>query len=525
MHQPYYKNLLTQETDAPWVRLHGVKDYADMVKILAKYPLVHQTFNLVPSLIEQIDDYINDNIKDKFFELSLKLPDTLTVDEKRFISNNFFKINPDTVIAMHPRYYELYFKKERREEFTAQDILDLQVWFNLAWIDPIFRKEIAQLKKIEEKGRFFTQEEKLTVLNKQKEILKNIIPIYKEFIQKGQIETTISPFYHPILPLLYNTNIAKEANKRITLPKENFSHPQDISAQLLSAVNIFTEKFGFRPNGMWPSEEAVSNHIVPSLIASGIKWIVADEAILFKSLKKKARDTKILYQPHFIKTKEGKLVIVFRDRNLSDLIGFLYHKYRAEDAVADLMKHLKNIALAFKDQDILVTIALDGENAWEYYANDGHDFLELLYKNLSQADFLKCVTVNEYLTQANVSCEIKKLAAGSWIYGEFSKWMGNASKNRAWDALAKARKLLINSQLPTESETPADPIRRGAISQISTSQLKLAWKQMYILEGSDWFWWYGEDPEGDFDRLFRMHLANFYKILDQAPPEYLKNSL
>jgi len=497
----------------PWVRLHGTKDYLDMLEILKNYPLIHQTFNLVPSLVEQLEDYTSRTVKDKFLELSFKPAKELTGQEKDFILKNFFSISKEGVISVHPRYYELYLKNLSGKEFTEQDYLDLQLWFNLAWIDPYFRSS-PELKNLVDKARFFNEEEKNIVLNKQIEILEDIIPAYKKFMASGQIEVTTTPYYHPILPLLYNTNIAKEANPKTILPKVKFAYPEDAKAQIEEAVKFHKAKFGSLPLGMWPSEESVSEHILPFIIQAGLNWIVADEAILFKSLKKKKRETGLLYQPHLLKREEGDLNIVFRDRNLSDLIGFIYYSWKAESAVDDLMKHLENIALAFKGEDALVTIAMDGENAWEYYPNDGHDFLELLYQRLSDSKIVKAVTISEYLKIHPARLQIKRLAAGSWIYADFGKWIGNAYKIKAWEYLAKAREELENSksQIPCLAGRQANP------------KLELALKQIYIAEGSDWFWWYGED-HADFDELFRTHLANFYTIIGKDIPGYLKRPL
>ncbi len=503
MHQPYYKNLLTQVSDLPWVRLHGIKDYLDMVQLLEKFPKIKQTFNVVPCLFEQIEDYNAGRVKDTYFELAKKPAAELTKSDKEFILHNFFSINKARVISTFPRYYALYSRKQHNLEFSTQDYLDLQLCFNLAWIDPSFRQNIPELRKIVLKERFFSEEDKQIVLDKQLEILKGIIPAYRLFKQNNQIEISVTPYYHPILPLLCSTNVAKEANKKTALPKEEFSYPQDAREHIKSAVEFYKQRFDSAPLGMWPSEEAVSEHILPAIIESGIKWIVSDEAILFKSLKSKKRDTKLLYQPALLKRKGGTLNIVFRDRNLSDLIGFAYHKMKEEDAVNDFMVHLENINKAFKGKDTLVTIAIDGENAWEFFRNDGHDFLELFYKRISEADFVRTTTVSEYLQINPAKFEIKRLSAGSWIYGEFGKWIGNPYKVRAWELLTQARKALAKTKEPSA----------------------LAWKQMYILEGSDWFWWYGEDPDGSFDRLFRLHLSNFYHLIGQKPPEYLKNPL
>lgn len=506
MHQPYYKNLLTNEADLPWVRLHGVKDYLDMVQILKKFPLVKQTFNYVPSLLEQVEDYGSNNIKDKFFEASRKPAAQLTHEDKQYILDNFFMINTDRVIALFPRYYELYFKKQHKQLFSEQDYLDLQVWFNLAWIDPSFRENMPELKRLVYKGRFFTEEDKEICLKSHLKILKQIIPVYKDYISGKQVEVTLTPYYHPILPLLFNTNTAKEANIRTVLPKVQFAFPQDAKKQIDDAVNFFHERFGDSICGMWPSEEGVSEHILPFIMQAGIKWIVSDEAILFKSLKKTKRDSRLLYQPHLLKREEGELTIVFRDRNLSDLIGFAYHKWDARHAADDFMNHIKNTADAFKHNDILVTIAMDGENAWEYFKNDGHEFLEILYQRLSEADFVKTTTVSEYLKTHPAKKEIKRIAAGSWIYGEFGKWIGNPHKVKAWEYLAIARQEL--QKMLDNNEPVAD----------------LAWKQIFVCEGSDWFWWYGEGAP-EFDKLYRLHLSNFYRLINKEIPAYLNEPI
>ncbi|MDD3988019.1 MAG: glycoside hydrolase family 57 protein, partial [Candidatus Omnitrophica bacterium] len=356
-------------------------------------------------------------------------------------------------------------------------------------------------------GRFFSEEEKCAVLDTQLSILKGIIPGYKKAAERGQVEFSVTPYYHPILPLLATTNSAKEANLRSRLPIEEFKYPQDAKEQVDSAVKFYQERFGIAPAGMWPSEESVSEKILPCIIESGINWIVTDEAILFKSLKKKKRDSDLLYQPHLLKRKAGDLNVIFRDRNLSDLIGFAYHNWKAENAVSDFINHLENINKTFKGKDILVTIAMDGENAWEYFSNDGHDFLRLLYERLSESKTIKTTTVSQYLNNNPAKSQIKHLATGSWIYGNFDKWMNNPAKTKAWDWLLTARRDTEKSLTDLEN---------------TEEKRKLILKQMHILEGSDWFWWYGEDPDGSFDRLFRMHLTNLYKLLEKDPPAYLR---
>jgi len=509
MHQPYYNDLLGHRASLPWVRLHGVKDYLDMVETLEKFPRMRLVFNLVPSLLEQIEDYTSRRISDNYLELSRKRACDLNAQEKKFILENFFSINRDKVISLFPRYLELYFKKKDKKEFNQQDYLDLQLLFNLSWIDPLFRARFPELRAAMNKGRFFSEEDKQAVLDRQEYILEDIIPAYDKFAQNKQAELTLSPFYHPILPLLFSTDSARDARPGAILPKTRFSYPEDVGGSINEALDYFKKKFKVPPAGMWPSEEAVSESILPYIIRAGIKWIVADEAILFKSMNLAHRDTKLLYQPHLLKREEGQTSIVFRDRNLSDLIGFNYQSWGAQKAVDDFMRHLQQINKTMHSHEALVVVAMDGENAWEYYDYDGHEFLELLYQAISDSKFVRSTTVNDYLSDHAPRKHIDQLASGSWIYGEFAKWIGSPYKNKAWEWLALARKEL-------------DQAGREGGERIN---LELAVKQMRIAEGSDWFWWYGEDPAGDFDNLFRMHLRNFYSIIKKKIPACLNSPL
>ncbi len=504
MHQPYYKNLLTGKVDVPWVRLHGIKDYLDMVLILKDYPQIRLTFNLAPCLIEQIEDYAQGTAQDKYLLLSYKPAEELTEEERQFVLDNFFQLYPKYGIAVHPRYYQLYLKKQTGQGFNTQELRDLQVWFNLAWFDPYFRRNVIELKNLVKKGRLFNEEEKRTCLDKQLEILNQIVPAYKDYRASGQIEIITNPYYHPILPLLYNSKIAKEANSKAVLPKKIYNFPEDTQTQIESAVNFYRDRFGKQPDGMWPSEEAVSEHILAPIIQSGINWIITDEAMLFKSLGKKRRVTSRLYQPYQLKRGEGGVNIVFRDRNLSDLISFVYHQLNPKKAVGDFISHLKNIDRHFKHKNPLVVVALDGENAWEYYKNDGWDFLSLLYQKLSESDFLKTTTVSEYLSNFPAQNKLAYLKAGSWVNGNFNKWIGSRLKNKAWEYLTAAREELKQSPVGINN---------------------LAWKQIFIAEGSDWFWWYGDTDDKTFDELFRMHLSNFYHLIDKTAPEELNSAI
>lgn len=525
MHQPFYKDLISGETTLPWVRLHAIKDYLDMVEFLQGFPTLHQTFNLVPSLIEQLERLLEPNVqKDKFFELTLKKPQDLTEAEKIFLLRNFFMANWETMIKPFPRYYDLLTKRGRYlspekeispilKRFGSQDYTDLQALFNLAWFDPSYREKDAQIKELVIKGKYYSEEDKKLILDKQLEIIRRIIPTYKKMQEDGLIEISVSPFYHPILPLLCNTDVAKISYPEVKLPKVSFRHPEDAKSQIDTAIKYYIEKFAKPPQGMWPSEGSVSEEVVDLAIEAGLSWIASDEEILFKSLDK-PKDYENLYKPYMMQRKYGELALIFRDKALSDSIGFIYQHWPTEKAVSDLINRLHAIReSASKDKTAaLVAIILDGENAWEHYPNNGRDFLVSLYKTLSSDSKFKLVTVSEFLKEHPPVNRLQKLHPGSWINANFAIWIGQEEKNLAWEYLAKARDTLKSYK----AQHPDEP---------SAEKLQNALKEIYIAEGSDWNWWFGDDHSSandeEFDRLFRTHISNVYKLLEQKLPEYL----
>ena len=520
MHQPFYKDIVSGEYVLPWVRLHAIKDYYDMAAILDGFPEIKQTFNLVPSLLEQIDDYVRGTAMDKHLAITLKDPKELQQDEKVFMLQNFFMANWETMVNPYKRYYELLLKRGRfvtleeirsvAKRFTSQELLDLQVWFNLAWFGHIYKSNDPVISALIGKGRDFTPEDKADLLNKQKELMAKVMPKYRELLDKGRIEISVTPYYHPILPLLIDTNAAKEALPKIKLPQQRFMHPEDAQFQINEAVKYFKELFGRAPEGMWPSEGSVSEEIIPPVSGAGIKWIATDEEVLSMSLGRPLAEgrpllSSELFKPYLLKRDSAALSIVFRDHNLSDLIGFVYSKWDPIEAAKDFMMHLKNIRESLPDdgKNYLVSVILDGENAWEFYKNNGWDFLSELYGRVSKEQDIKTVRICDYLKENPPSDELGHLFSGSWINHNFRVWIGHEEDNKAWDYLTKAR-------LAIEGSGTSD---------------KNAWKELYIAEGSDWCWWYGDDHSSEndetFDMLFRKHLKNLYHLIGKPAPEYL----
>lgn len=522
MHQPYYKDPFSGIYTLPWVRLHGVKDYLDTLKILGEYPELKQTFNVVPSLLEQLNDYVENQATDRHLQLTLKAPGELTEEERLFIVEYFFLANWDTMVKPYPRYYELLVKRGLRyakgdigrtvRYFNDQDIRDLQLLFNLVWIDPMFRESDPFLRGLVEKQRDFSEEEKITVINKQFDILKQVIPEYRKLASSGQIEISVSPFYHPILPLLWDTDSARIAMPDVKLPKKRFSHPEDAIRQIKMGAEFFEKNFGYRPVGMWPSEGSVSEEVASAIHAEGFRWVATDEEVLSRSLQRPLRnadgnpiDPAAIYRPY----SHAGLSLFFRDLKLSDQIGFVYSGWSAERAVSDFIGRLAQIRDSLPDgQPAVVPVILDGENAWEYYQNDGHDFLNLLYRTLTYDKRFRTVAMSEYLDEFGPGEQLERLHAGSWISADFHVWIGHEEDNLSWDYLSQTRDDL-------EAYAKENP----------DSDLSEAWNSLYAAEGSDWNWWYGDEHttenQDEFDQLFRNYLMKVYKVIGKEVPPNL----
>jgi alpha-amylase/alpha-mannosidase (GH57 family) len=523
-HQPYYKADGTFLM--PWVRMHGIKDYWDMVRILDDYPQIRQTFNFTPSLLEQIREYLKGNAADVAYDLSMKNPESFTDDDRLQALKIFFMANPERMIKRYPRYAELFAKqgtakseedvRKTTQDFSAQDFRDLQVWWNLSWVGEYSRFD-PPFKYYLDKERNFTEEEKSDLLKSQLGILQKIVPHHLKALERGQIEISVTPFYHPILPLLCDTNSGREANPDTTLPKNRFSHPEDAIYQVESGLDYAEKLFGVLPRGMWPSEGSVSDAALNIMIKNRISWTATDELNLQKSLLKSGKRISGDFIEKYFAYSFGKgrnsIKIFFRDHTLSDLIGFTYSRWSPDDAANDFVSRLLKIRDSIQkqfDESMLnyavVPIILDGENAWEFYQSDGKDFLRTLYYKLSNEPRIQTVLPSEVKVEQGHS--LNHIVPGSWINGDFKIWIGHPEDNKAWDLLYQAR----------------DTFEKLSKKK-SSSLISMAHKELMIAEGSDWCWWYGDEhksPQANqFDDLFRYHLKQVYNLLGTKPPAAL----
>jgi len=538
-HQPLYYKDADGIYTRPWVRVHATKDYYDMAATVAKYPNVHVTFNLTPVLIEQLNDFVNNGAKDYYWVLSEKSAADLTEDEKIFLLNRFFDANWDHMIRVHPGYKRLLDLRGGTTDeaiqkalttFTEQDFRDLQIWFNLAWMDP---DELAKepLATLVSKDQGFSEADKTVLFAEVKRIMAEVLPIHKQLQDSGQIEVITTPLAHPILPLIYNSNEASKGNPDAELPKQ-FSYPQDAIAQLNASVEIYKQTYGVAPKGLWPGEGAVSTDIVPLVGNAGYTWMASGEQVLASSLgigsfTRDAADTvqeaDALYRPYFVSgradgpIKGPEVMMVFRDTLLSDKLGFTYSQTPGKEAAADFMQRLENIRAELKKEGAtgphLVSIILDGENAWENYNNDGKEFLNDLYEDLSNSKTVKTVTPSEYLKMFPEQKKLDTLFSGAWFSSNYDTWIGEPEETTAWNYLGKVRSFL------RDYET-------GKKQAPNEAALKEAFNYMYFAEGSDWFWWYGADQDSGndayFDTGYRQLLAKVYESLGQEVPTFVK---
>ena len=510
-HQPIYKDYYTDKYLLPWVRLHLIKNYYFMVYLLSADERIKVTFNFTPSLLEQINDYAEHNASDYFLELSNINPKELSQENKLFILNNFFNLNQERIINKNSHYLYLQKKKESlkdrlgdlTESFSEQEYLDLQVLFNLYWLPPDYLSDDPQLVKLLKKKSRFTEQDKETILNKQKEIIKKTLPMYKILLENNQIEITTSPFYHPIMPLMIDTNLAKKCQDT-PLPEIPFRAIKDLEEQLVTGKKYTEECFNSSISGLWPSEGAISQEIVQLVVKSGFNWMASDEAILYKSKKIEHRND--LYRPYFLENEEKRLHIFFRDRIISDLIGFTYSEVDSHTAVKDFIKRANSIRQA-ANEDLVLSIILDGENAWDSYDNSGFLFLSNLYRSLINEESLELCTFSEAINKVE-SQKLNGLASGSWVGGDFRLWIGKNEDNTSYDYLRQVR----NDYL-----------------ELSNTEKEKAKKSLFAAEGSDWNWWYGDEENRDilrnFDYIYRTHLVNVYKLSNREIPDFLKNPI
>jgi alpha-amylase/alpha-mannosidase (GH57 family) len=521
MHQPPYREAETGEYLLPWVRLHATRAYHDMAWVLERHPGVRCTVNFTPVLLEQLEEYVGGAAHDRFEHLTARPPADLAPEERQALLRSFFMVDWERHVQPVPRYWELLQKRGRdirhadvarlAARFSDAELTDLQALFNLAWMGFGALADDEGLRALVAKGRDYGREDVAYVLAAQRRILAGIVPRWRALADRGQVELSTTPYYHPILPLLCDTDVARRALPAVELPPR-FARPDDARWHVREAIASHARRFGAPPAGMWPAEGSVSPEALEVLATEGVRWAASDEGVLLHSLPVTAPRLASLYRPWRVQAgAAGEVAMLFRDRALSDAIGFAYAQVPAAQAVKDLLARVAAVGDAFaaahQAGPPTVGVFLDGENAWEHYPNSGAEFLDALYGALeAPGGRIETVTMSE-ATRAPPGPAIPRIHSGSWIEASYRIWIGHAEDRQAWTALGRARDAVAAAE------------RTGAVD---AGRLAKAKRHLYAAEASDWYWWYGEDftteLAAEFDGLFRGHVIQAALLAGAHPP-------
>lgn len=536
MHQPQYRDPATGRYLLPWTRLHALKDYWGMVKILEEFPGVHATFNVVPSLAAQIQEYASGQFQESWFDIAFTPAEKLAPDTKREAIERAFQVN-DNFLRRWPRFGAL--AAEVRSggaeacvaQWSARDWRDLQALSQLAWMDEEYLTKDPAVKALADRGQDFTEQDKALLLDKQYELLAAVLPEYRLAATRGQIEISTTPYYHPILPLLCDTDIARVSNPDTPVPQPAFRYPDDAREQLARARQFHERVFGKPPAGLWPSEGSVSDESLEIAAELGFRWFATDEGVLGRTLNVGFwRDASgypengpELYTPWRLKRGKGELYGFFRDHYLSDLVGFVYSRMSAEAAAADLHQRIRAIGESEPvDRTATVSLILDGENAWEYYPGNGREFLRRFYERIERDPDIFACTVSEAIQATPEAPVLEGIFPASWINANFDVWIGHAEDVRAWELLRDARDAFERAK--TRSDL-GRPVRLDE----STFQGRRVYDAVLAAEGSDWCWWFGPEHgsanDAEFDALYRRHLTEIYNALGEPPPAALSHPI
>ncbi|HXQ25563.1 MAG TPA: glycoside hydrolase family 57 protein [Candidatus Acidoferrales bacterium] len=536
MHQPQYRDPETGQYLLPWTRLHALKDYWGMVKLLENYPRVHATFNFVPLLAEQIEEYASGRFRETWFEVAFTPADKLSPDQKREALERAFQVN-ENFLRRWPRFAEL--ESQVRSggaeacvaHWSTRNWRDLQVLSQLAWMDEEYLEKDPAIRELSEKGGNFSEEDKAVLLGKQHELLADVLPEYRRAAARGQIEISTTPYYHPILPLLCDTDIARVANAHTPLPQPAFRYPEDAREHLTRAQKFHERIFGTPPTGLWPSEGSVSDAALEIAMELGFKWFATDEGVLgrtrnigfWRDASGYPENGPELYTPWRFKRAGREMSGFFRDHYISDLVGFVYSRMGADAAAWDLHRRIRAIGDREPEgRTATVSVILDGENAWEYYPGNGREFLKRFYERIQLDPDIHAMTMSEAAEAAaeaeGDSRSLDGIFPASWISANFDVWIGHSEDVRAWDLLRDARDAFERAKARGILTDKSNPGRW-------TLQGERAYGAVLAAEGSDWCWWYGPEHasanDAEFDSLYRKHLTEIYNALGEPAPDAL----
>jgi alpha-amylase/alpha-mannosidase (GH57 family) len=523
MHQPDYRDPDSRAFHRPWTFLHALKDYSDMAAHLERHPRVAAVVNFSPILLDQLADLtvrlrIHQESGAAIGEplLDALAGPTLVGDPaaRRALLGACLHANETHQIGRFPLFRELVeIARATLADGAPQPedsaVLDLVTWYHLAWLGETLRREDPRVQRLVEQGRNFSPADRRELLGIVLELIGGLRTRFATLAGRGQVELSLSPWGHPILPLLLDLAAGRQTQPHAPLPRAHQYPGGETRARwhLAAGLTTFRQFFGRIPAGCWPSEGAVCERSVALIGESGLGWVATGQRVLLNSLQPPPESSDRLHRPYQL--KPGGPWIFFRDDQLSDRIGFVYQSWHGDDAAADLVERLERIAAEPAAPGRVVTIALDGENPWDHYPANGYYFLSALYRALGAHPTLRMTTPSRCLRDPELRpALLPRLVAGSWVHGDLATWIGDPDKNRAWDLLVQAKRTF-------DQHAGSDP---------SPALLR----QLAVCEGSDWFWWPGTynpaEAVAAFEQLYRRQLAGLYRLLGVRIPAELEQT-
>ena len=528
MHQPYYRDALSGQYILPWTYLHAIKDYVDMAAHLEANPQARAVVNFTPVLLKQIEEIgarvalhlrSGKSLPDPVLALLGDAPLPESAEARLALVRACLRADRQHLIGRYPAYAELAAlaaslgTPERIGYVSDQYLRDLGVWYHIAWLGESVKRGDARVATLIDREREFGPQHRRTLLELIGDLLAGVLARYRCLAERGQCELAVSPYAHPILPLLLDFNAARESSPGAPLPRAA-GYPggaERAAWHMNEALEVFQRCFGLRPAGCWPSEGAISAAALALIDQCGFRWTASSGSVLrgCQAVNGEVEVSRAYQRPG------QALRCVFRHDELSDLIGFTYSTWHGDDAVANFVGELERVAqLENGRRSRFALIALDGENAWEHYPFNGYYFLQGLYAALALHPTLRLATLSEVIDGGVDTAPLPRVVAGSWVHGTLSTWIGDRDKNAGWDLLVEAKRAYD------------EVLAHGALEVAQRSALE---HQLALCESSDWFWWFGDynphDAVRDFDELYRHQLTSLYRLMGRPPPAGLAHPI
>ncbi len=530
MHQPQYRDPITGEYVLPWTYLHAIKDYVDMAAHLEANRQARAVVNFAPILIEQLEELAarvtahlsrGETLPDPVLALLSEAPLPFEPGARLSLLQSCLRADREHLINRYPPYAKLASlavalgARDTVAYAADQYLRDLGVWYHIAWLGETVKRSDLRVAALVDREHDFTATHRRSLLELIGELLVGLLPRYRALAERGQVELAVSPYAHPILPLLLDFNAARESIPGAPLPHAAaYPGGEERSAwHMREALRVFTRVFGRAPVGCWPSEGAISGRALEIIGQHGLRWAASSGTVLRGCLD--AATAEPAPELDVWQAPGSNLKLFFRHDELSDLIGFAYSKWHGDDAVRHFIGELERVAESAAGREgAMALVALDGENAWEHYPFNGYYFLKGLYAALASHPQLELTTLGDCLARAPQARALPRVVAGSWVHGTLATWIGDRDKNAGWDLLVQAKQaadeVLASGRLP--------PHKREWVE-----------RQLALCESSDWFWWFGDynpyEAVRDFDRLFRHQLASLYLLIGREVPELLTHAI